>query len=140
MKKRTRSPDNTIAYIVSVLAIIIVSVALVWAYKGFPRPGAPAESNTVIGPLDFKVQNQSARITLDLQSSVDNERWTRQHQGALEEVIDRVLADTDPALMNGPNDVKFAKIQSALLLELNKSFPEAKISNIYITDFVSSQI
>ncbi|HEY5798733.1 MAG TPA: hypothetical protein VIT92_00855 [Burkholderiaceae bacterium] len=137
--KAGNSPDNRIAYMAVAFAMVLLGAAAAWFYLHTPAPSAPAATYTKVGPVSFKVDNQSARVTLDLQSLTSDGTWAKANYGALETVIESVLADTDPALMNAPNNVKFENIQKRLTTEINKNFPEAKIDQVFVTDYVTAQ-
>jgi len=138
-KGKTASPDNTIAYVAIALVMFVASAFIAWLALRTPEPAVPAATYMKVGPVNFRVQDRSARVTLDLQSLQKDGTWAKQNYGALETVIESVLTDTSPEMMNAPNDVKFADLQGRLRKELNKHFPEAKVENVFVTDYVSSK-
>jgi flagellar basal body-associated protein FliL len=138
--KGTGAPENMIAYISIALVMFAVSAALAWFYLRAPAPPAPTSTYTKIGPVNFRVGGQSARVTMDLQQAVNvDPNWAKQNYGALETVIESVLSETDQATMAAPNAVKLPQIQKRLTAALHKNFPQAKVKDVFVTDYVSAE-
>lgn len=139
-KKGTGAPENMIAYGSIALVMFVISATVAWFYLRAPAPPAPTSTYTKIGPVNFRVAQQSARVTLDLQQAIDiDPNWSKQNYGKLETVIESVLSETDQATMAAPNAVKLPQIQQRVRAALAKNFPQAKVKDVFVTDYVSAE-
>jgi hypothetical protein len=143
MKKPAAAPaatgnDNWILYLAVIAFSIIFGLLLAWGYYYQTRgQGAgPEQAYAKMNTVRFQIQDFSVRTQMTLQSGQDSGAWIGQNKSQLQKFLETRLQDTAPAQLTSTKPDKIPTLQADLTAALNSEFPQAKVDQVLITEFL----
>ena len=135
---KTEDSDNSIAYMVAFCAILVLGFVLAWQYSKPPPNPSSNVTFANVGPISTQSREFTMRTSLALQSMPEDGDEVLKNRAALLTFLQITLENADPATLSSPDGRKFAMLQKQLTEALNTKFPQIKVQQVWITDFITS--
>ncbi len=139
---KTADSDNSVAYAVALATLLVVGLVLAWQFAKPPLDPAIEAALQAryanIGPISLQSRAFTMRASFALESSATDAESVTKLRNALANFLQQTLEDYDPDTLNSPDVAKFAKMQAMLTKAVNEKFPQAKVTQVWITDYVTS--
>lgn len=136
--KNQEISDNTIAYLVGISTLLALGFLFVFLNNKPPANPALNVSFAKLEPMSMQGKDFTMRTSLALQSSPEDGANIQKQRKALANFLQLTLENSDPALLSSPDVQKFQKLEQALTVALKQKFPDVKVQQVWITDFVTA--
>jgi flagellar basal body-associated protein FliL len=135
-KSKVRN-DHMLAYIAGTLIIVLViGFVAGWAYLKPTRHQIGADiAFAKIGPLHVETEGYTYNASLVIQTDAGNARWATKNKDALNDLLYRTLAGTDPKILRTPAGL--VAMQQTLTRVINETLDQPRVQQVLFTDFVS---
>lgn len=131
---KTGSQDNFVAYVAAAIVIGLVSIfVLSWNYLKTSGKVVPEIAYAKFGPYRIETQAFSLTATIAVQTSAADTDWANRHREAINVVIKKVLADSDPNTIKAANRLEI--LQDALAKACNGALNTKAVQAVLLTDF-----
>jgi hypothetical protein len=134
-KSKVRN-DHTLAYAAGALVIVLViGFVAGWIYlKPTRYPIGAGIAFAKIGPLHVETEGYTYNASLAIQTDAGNARWATKNKDALNDLLYRTLAGTDPKTLRTPAGL--AAMQQTLTHAINETLDQPRVQQVLFTDFV----
>ncbi|WP_338848897.1 hypothetical protein V8J88_08135 [Massilia sp. W12] len=134
--------DNSVAIAVSLAALLVLGLVLAWRFAKPPLDpaleAALAARYSHIGPISLQSREFTMRASFSLKIEAKDSEQIGKMRNALSNFLQQTLENYDPATLNSPDVAKFTKMQGMLTQAVNEKFPQVKVNQVIITDYVTS--
>jgi flagellar basal body-associated protein FliL len=134
-KAQVRSRDNFVAYIAAAVVVCLAAIFLfTWnQVRASHDITKPHVAFTKFGPYQIESQAFAMRVSLVVQTSLDDSSWPEKNRKDLDVVFKRALADADPKIVRSPNNL--TTLQDVIVKACNSTFNNHVVQAVMFTDF-----
>ncbi len=134
-KARARTQDNFVAYIAAAVVACLAAIFLfTWnQVRAAHDVTKPHVSYAKFGPYQIESQAFAMKVSLVVQTSLDDSDWPEKNRKDLDVVFKRVLADADAKVIHSPNNL--SALQQTIMKTCESTFNNHAVQAILFTDF-----
>ncbi len=138
MPSKRSAHDKHLATVVGiVLAILAAGFAGVWFYLKHMEQLSAEVSYLRMPPIAISRSGHSISATVAIKVSGADAKWASENKRALDQIMQRVLLETDPQRALAPNGL--LTLQDTMRAASNVALHTDKVQEILITDFLVSE-
>lgn len=132
INKKNTEKNNYILIIVALL--FIISLILVFSYILQLNKKTSNFQYFEIKNMTVQSKNYDVVTNLAIESSVSGNEWLKNNQQSLQTVLKNIIYKTDMDQMS--NSEKLTYLENSFIKETKKTFPQAQVKDVIITDFL----